>query len=98
MTNKSRFDALRGRVARMIRKALEDDPCCKSYEGTWEVTVEYRDWFEDESGSLPPKWWCLTLHCYVLGPSRHYNWDGRTFAEAMSKAEYDVSQWEKDLV
>ena len=97
MTPKSRFYALRSKVADMIRRALEIDNMCKSYEGTWEITTSYRDYFEDETGTLPPNYVAITLHCYVLGPSRHYTWEGKSFAEALSKCEYDISCWKEEL-
>lgn len=33
------------------------------------------------------------LHCYVIGPSRHYEWRGRTMDEALDKAEADINTW-----
>ena len=94
MTDKERFDSLRQKVAGMIRKELELGDCHKSYEGTWEVAVEYPDYFEDDTGTAPPRWYCLKLHCYVLGPARHYDWTGKTFGEALDKAEREIAQWE----
>ena len=91
----NRFAELRVKVARMIRDELAIDCCCKSYEGTWEVSAEYPNYFEDETASQQPKWYCITLHCYVLGPSRHYSWTGHTFSEALEKAEQAISEWER---
>lgn len=87
------FNALRRTVADAIRKALALDGYCKSYEGTWELLVSYPDYFEDETATAPPDFYRITLHCYVLGPSRHYNWDGKTWEEALSKCKADVADW-----
>ena len=95
-SDKERFAALRGKVAEMIRKVFEDDCCCKSYEGTWEIKTEYPNYYEDETGTQPPKWHCITLHCYVLGPARHYDWNGKTFSEALDKAEREIDKWRGD--
>lgn len=85
--DKERFAALRVKVAEMIRK---------EYEGTWEITTEYPNYYEDETGTQPPKWCCITLHCYVLGPARHYDWDGKTFSEALAKAEREIDEMRGD--
>ena len=95
-SDNARFGALRRKVADMIRSALAEDAYCKSYEGSWEVATEYRDYFEDETASLPPKLYRLTLHCYVLGPARHYDWTGKTFSEALDKAEREIMGWAQD--
>ena len=89
-----RFNSIRKRVFAMIEKELAEDCCCKSYEGAIEVTAEYPNYFEDEKAISSPCWCCITLHCYVLGAARHYDFTGKTFAEALNKFEAQIVQWE----
>jgi len=77
-----------------IKKALEIDPCCKTYEGHMELLFEFPDYFElAGSGEDAPNWYVISLHCYVLGPARHYEWKGRTLDEALDAAEKEISMW-----
>ena len=90
--NYGRFLALRRRVMRAIRRALREDPCCKSYEGTFELLVGYPDYFDGEN-TAEPDFFKITLHCYVLAPARHYEWKGKTFKEALDSAEREIDSW-----
>ena len=89
------FDILRQRVARAIKAMLTEDPYCKSYEGTWELLVGYPSYFDDMTGTAKPEFYRVTLHCYVLGPSRHYDWDGRSWGEAFEQCKAQVEKWIK---
>ena len=91
-SNYSRFLALRRRVMQAIRRALEEDSCCKSYEGTFELFVGYPDYFDGEHTD-EPDFFKIVLHCYVLGPARHYEWTGNTFKEALDSAEGEIDSW-----
>ena len=93
MNTKVRFDALRKKVMAAIAKELAIDPYCKSYEGTFEWTTCYPNYFDDENGEEAPNFYVLTLHCYVLGPARHYRWEGRTREEVLYRAERDIESW-----
>lgn len=93
MREAERFYELRKKVMKAIEEQLAEDPHCKSYEGTFEWTTCYPNYFEDEKGSKGPCFYVLTLHCYVLGPSRHYDWSGKTRDEALSKAEKEINSW-----
>lgn len=71
---------------------------CKSYEGAFELFVSYPDVFEywkdeikDESDFVK-----ITLHCYVVGPNRHYDWTGKNIHEAVVKCRKDLEQWCKE--
>ena len=94
MTNKQRFIALRRRLFRMIRQELERDDHCKSYEGCLEVMTEYPNYFEDNEAEMGPSYVKITLHCYVLGPHRHYDFEGKTMGEALDKLEETITGWE----
>lgn len=95
MSSKERFRNLRQQVMQAIAKALEEDDYHKSYEGCFEWIVEYPNFFEDETGTAYPTWYCLRLYCYVLGPASHYEWCGDTMAEVLDKAEHEIYSWLK---
>lgn len=88
-----RFAALREKTNHAIKMALSVDSHCKSYEGSWELNLCFPDYFQDEDGKAPPDFVEIMLHCYVLGPSRHYRWLGHSFEEALVKAEAEVNSW-----
>jgi hypothetical protein len=93
---KIRFDALRKRVMNAIAEELKKDGHCKSYEGTFEWTTCYPNYFEDPEGKAAPDFYVLRLHCYVLGGGRHYEWCGETRTEVLEKAEKEIDSWLKD--
>lgn len=88
-----RFKALRKKTMSAIHNDLNEDPFCKSYEGSFEIAACYPNYFEDETGDQGPDAYCIRLHCYVLGPNRHYEWFGQTLDEALDSAEEDLNQW-----
>lgn len=89
MSEWERFEALRQRLYGHIAACLEEDGHCKSYEGAWSVSQNFPSYFDREE----PKRWQLHLDCYVIGPTRHYDWFGETFEEAIAKAEKDIDEW-----
>lgn len=89
----NRFNALRRKTADAIKYELSLDGHCKSYEGTWEIGLSFPDYFQDETGTADADFVEITLHCYVLGPHRHYKWQGSTFLDALRKAEAEVDSW-----
>lgn len=93
---KTLFSSLRRQVADYIREYLKDDFGHKSYEGTWEVRASYPNYFDDDTATAPPDFCQITLHCYVLGPGRHYDWKGKSFMEALKKCKRDIDQWVKE--
>lgn len=94
---RERFLADRKRLFRMIQKALEEDGMCKSYEGALEVRSEWPDYFDDDTSTAESATYhCITLHCYVLGPARHYDFCGKTFGEALQKFEAALDEWEME--
>ena len=92
-TNWERFFTLRKRVFDAIKKIVEDpedDGHHKSYEGAMEVEFCYGDYFtssdeKDLDGVI------IKLHCYLLIDGRHKEWYGRTFEEALDKAEAGIN-------
>lgn len=92
-----RFKALRKKVMDAVRWELtQNDGYGKSYEGTFELIVGYPNYYEDEEATQGPDSYCIRLHCYVLGPARHYDWFGKTFGEALTKAEREIGSWIKE--
>lgn len=83
----SRFLDLRDALHEEIRACLALDGHCKSYEGTFEIV--FPAVFDGSE-------WRINLHCYVVGPSRHYEWSGDTFVSAFEKCEVDVREWIKE--
>lgn len=87
----NRFQSLRDDLFDAIRKALEEDGHCKSYEGQFGVRHMFPNYFEQQDGDAG--WWEITLNCYLIGPHRHYLWMGQTFDECLRKVETDVRAW-----
>lgn len=73
-----------------VARALKEDPYCKSYEGTIELVISLPDYFQRDK---KPGHVELNLHCYVLGPSRHYSWSGYDVAAVFAEATEDVMGW-----
>lgn len=90
---KDRFARLRKMVAQEIDRQLAIDSYCKSYEGTWELTICFPNYFEDETATANPDFYQIGLHCYVIGPGRHYDWSGKSWDECLTKAELNIEKW-----
>ena len=87
------FNQLRKRFAKAVWREIRKGDGCKSYEGTWELLIGYPDAFEDETGEAEPNFYRIQLHCYVLGPNRHYEWSGDTWEQALERCLTDVEGW-----
>jgi hypothetical protein len=62
------------------------------------VVVVFPNYFESRGDAdCDPNAYGVELHCYVLGPHRHYKWNGSTLGEALRKATRDVKRWIKGL-
>lgn len=85
----------RQKVFDAIKTYLEDDNGHKSYEGCFEVTVCYPDYF-NANGDAPEQF-IIELHMYCIGPRRHYKWIGVTLADALAKCKQDVDCWLKEF-
>lgn len=67
----------------------------KSYEGTLEIGLSYPSYFESRADrNDEPEIITIILHCYVIGPNRHYTWYGKTIEEAVNKARKEIESWE----
>ena len=87
-----RFFKLRKRLFEAIGKALSED-CGKSYEGAFFIGQAFPNYYEDEEAKEQPFMWYIHLDCYIVGPYRHYDWDGKTLDEALDKCEEDINEW-----
>lgn len=77
-----------------IREAFADGAIGKSTEGLFEVCHSLADYYEEEyKGGYSGELWIVKLYCYVVGPSRHYEWKGRTLEDAVKKAENEIYGW-----
>lgn len=89
------FLKLRQEVMDALAKVTMD--CVhKSYEGTFELTFSYPSFFDDGYDKDEPDAVIIQLYCYVLGPSRHYEWRGKDILSAVENCREDVRQWIKD--
>jgi len=89
----AKFRALREYVFEAIAEELEIDAGCKSYEGR--MAIWFPHYFMENTFAPEQKSdnWCVQLNCYVLGPTRHYDWCGATLGEAVDKAEREIRTW-----
>ncbi len=87
MSDQELFDRCRKKLWEMLSKVDFLDGC-KSYEGAIDVGIYYPNYFESEENTIPaPCLYTITLHCYVLGPARHYTFKGKTMREALQGFE-----------
>lgn len=92
--DKKLFEELRTMVNDAIHHAWEQGEPGKSYEGEWEITCHFPGAGEYDKGEdSSPDCWHVVLHCYLIGPSRHYYWNGKTLGDALKKCQHDVSMW-----
>lgn len=91
-----RFFKMRAFLFEQIRKALEEDGHCKSYEGHLTVGFTFRNYFAAETSAEPCDGVVVKLHCYVFGPARHYEWQGKTLDDALNKVAEDFKKWARD--
>lgn len=93
-TNWNKFFTLRKRVFDAIKRIVEDpedDGHHKSYEGAMEVEFSFGDYFTSEDERTLD---CVGIkfHCYLLIDGRHEEWWGKTFEEALDKAEAGINR------
>jgi hypothetical protein len=81
-----KLEAFRAYVFEAIRKSLEEDGHCKSYEGA--VAIHWPNYFEQDQPQYG-----VHLSCYLIGPTRGYDWTAPTIEAALDKALHDVRIW-----
>lgn len=88
----AKIDALRQLVFAGIDVALAVDGHHKSYEGALGVEALWPSRFEPDHVES----YAVHLHCYVLGPSRHYDWIGPDPDAVIDEATAAVRQWVRE--
>lgn len=86
------FALLRTRLFAVIQRELALDGYCKSYEGA--LGVSWPHAFEDPGAVSGPT--SIHLYCYVVGPTRRYDFTGATFAECLTKLEASIHAYPVD--
>lgn len=97
MTDMNRFYALRRRVFEAIDRIRAEGESGKSYEGLFEIHFDFEECHGVGSTKDEPDDVEIKLHCYLLGPYRHYSWHGKTFAEALDHAEAQIDVWIREI-
>lgn len=80
-----KLSAYRDRLFAAIKRELEQDGHCKSYEGAIEV-------YAPGHVNLGEPW-SVKVHCYVLGPNRHYAYTGKTLSDCVDLMNSDLDEW-----
>lgn len=92
----ARFVQIRSELFKAIAQSLAEDGHCKSYEGA--LVIHLPNYFEESEATRGYGWfgtgaWTIEMHCYLIGPNRHYRWEGKSFEDALHKAETDIRAW-----
>ena len=80
-----RLGVYRAKLFAEIERELKLDGHCKSYEGR--IELHWPCYFGGD--------YSIHLACYVLGPSRGYDYYGQSWDECLDKAEADLEVWIK---
>ena len=91
----SRLLALRLRLFAYIDEMVRRGDSGKVYEGTFEII--FPSYFHDRNvrtfslihGDQNSRAWGIKLHCYLIGPARHYDWMAESLSLALDAAERD---------
>lgn len=89
------FCKLKELVNSCIEEYLKEDCGHKSYEGAWDVFLQFPDYFTGEHEGFSPIYVRLDLHCYILCPERHYAWEGKDWKVVIKEAKKDIQEWMK---
>lgn len=87
------FPVLRKKLAAYLQDCFENEAYGKWYEGTWTVASIFPDVYQDPKGELPPESYVIKLDCYLVGPHRHYEWEGKTLDDAFDRCKKQVEIW-----
>jgi len=94
-----RFLALRLRLFLYLDEMVWRGDSGKVYEGTFEII--FPSYWHDRNvktfslirSDQNSNVWGLKLHCYLLGPARHYQWFDSNLSCAIDKAKKDIEAW-----
>jgi hypothetical protein len=85
------FNKYRQRLLKAATEALALSGHGKHYEGRVE-TIRRLGGIHDPDQVE----WGILVHCYVLGPQRHYTFIGRTLDECVASADAALTEWIAD--
>lgn len=83
-----RFEKLRTKVFEQIKIEMNSGSGAKCSEGSFAIKQTFPSYFGDIKQSC-----IIELWLYIFGPSRHYEWEGNTFNEALTLAEAEIFSW-----
>lgn len=88
------FLKLRKRLLDALNKASEEYPG-KSYEGEMAISYHYPGIYDfvEEGKENEPDCVAIVADFYLIGPHRHYTWEGRTLEEAVKQASENIDTW-----
>lgn len=97
MAGLKEFLELRHRLLTALEK--EEKRCGepgKGYEGEMGFQFFYPGIYDEKTKMLEPDMVTICAHFYLIGPKRHYSWQGKTLLEAVKKAAKDIDGWIKE--
>ena len=86
-----RFKQLHLKVKSACNQAVNEGAGGKSYDGTMKFSIDLPPFYEEDFKPL----YHINLQCYLIGPSRSYDWFGVTAEECLEKAESDIDYYIK---
>lgn len=94
MTPQERFYKLREALIAKVNQIRAEGEPGKMYEGLFRINYTFPDASDCWDGIInKPCEVAIELHCYLVGPNRHYEWRGKTLEKALEKCEQDVYRW-----
>jgi len=91
------FAALRKQVNYAIEYQRKHGEPGKIYDGAWELFFMYPPQDEDPDAIAHPEQCIIRLHSYLVGPSRHYSWIGKSCEEALARCKKVVDKWCREV-
>lgn len=82
-----RFQKLHLQVKNACKQVVSDGGGSKSYDGMMNFSIDLPAFYEEDQAPL----YHIHLQCYLIGPTRSYDWFGLTPDECLNKAEADIN-------
>lgn len=86
-----RFQKLHLQVVDACKQAVNDGSGSKSYDGRMSFSIDLPAFYEENSLPL----YHIHLQCYLIGPTRSYDWFGLNADECLNNAEADIQYYIK---
>lgn len=84
-----RFQKLHSQVINACKQAVSEGSGSKSYDGQMSFSIDLPAFYE---GDITPIYH-IHLQCYLIGPTRSYDWFAATAEECLNKAETDINYY-----